>query len=408
VVQVLTIHAAKGLEWNNVAVANLIEGDFPSNRGGSGWIKFGELPYPLRGDCDALPVWNYQGLSSQPQAKNSVDDFKLAMKAHQLNEELRLMYVAVTRPKSALLLTGSYWKPGNKKPREVSRFLTAAIEKIKTEISEIESEVNPLEADSLVEQWPLDPLGERHRKALQSAAEQTLGALDALELHRAGLDFSNQIQADIDLLLAEQVERLANQDLVKLPVRVPASSFKDYVVSLEELLERLRRPVPAKPYKETRKGTLFHGWVEQYFGVPTNTDVTEIEDLIENFELSRWAKLKPVSVEQEIQFTVAKNTFICKLDAVFETDEGIEIIDWKTGEPPKDQNDLAEKSLQLALYRLAYSKFTGLSLDQISASFYYVAQNLEIQPTQLLDEEELLERWHEAIEKAIASARATN
>lgn len=404
VVQVLTIHAAKGLEWNNVAVANLIEGDFPSNRGGSGWIKFGELPYPLRGDHDALPVWNYQGLSSQPQAKSSVEDFKLAMKNHQLNEELRLMYVAVTRPKSSLLLTGSYWKPGNKKPREVSRFLGAALEKTKTEISAIESEVNPLEAVALVEQWPLDPLGEKHRKALQSASEQTLDAIERLELEKAGIDFSNQIQADIDLLLAEQAERLASQDVVKLPVRVPASSFKDYVVSIEELLERFRRPVPAKPYKETRKGTLFHGWVEQYFGVPTNNDVTEIEDLIENFEASRWAKLKPVSVEQEIQFTVAKNTFICKLDAVFETDGGIEIVDWKTGEPPKDEQDLADKSLQLALYRLAYSKFSGLSPDQISASFYYVSQNLEIRPNHLLDEKQLLERWHEAIEKASATA----
>ncbi|MEY4019834.1 MAG: hypothetical protein RLZZ590_1134, partial [Actinomycetota bacterium] len=55
VVQVLTIHAAKGLEWNNVAVANLIEGDFPGDGRGAGWLGFGRLPYPLRGDKDSLP-----------------------------------------------------------------------------------------------------------------------------------------------------------------------------------------------------------------------------------------------------------------------------------------------------------------------------------------------------------------
>jgi DNA helicase-2/ATP-dependent DNA helicase PcrA len=129
VVQVLTIHAAKGLEWDNVCVANLVEGDFPGDgKGGTGWLGTGRLPYPLRGDRASLPEWQYRGVDSQPAAKQSQEEFKRAAKAHQLLEEFRLIYVAVTRPKAELLLSGSYWKPGNKKPREASRFLLTALE----------------------------------------------------------------------------------------------------------------------------------------------------------------------------------------------------------------------------------------------------------------------------------------
>jgi len=50
VVQILTVHAAKGLEWDYVAVGNVNSVDFPDGKGTGGWMTAGELPYPLRGD----------------------------------------------------------------------------------------------------------------------------------------------------------------------------------------------------------------------------------------------------------------------------------------------------------------------------------------------------------------------
>ena len=50
-VQVLTVHAAKGLEWQVVAVAHLAGGTFPSTASRSSWLTDpGELPPLLRGD----------------------------------------------------------------------------------------------------------------------------------------------------------------------------------------------------------------------------------------------------------------------------------------------------------------------------------------------------------------------
>ena len=414
VVQVLTIHAAKGLEWDNVCVANLVEGDFPGDgKGSTGWLGLGRLPYPLRGDKDSLPEWKFRGVASQPEAKNSHEEFKAAAKSHQLLEELRLIYVAVTRPKAELLLTGSYWKPGNKKPRDASRFLRSALEidsLAHIQLPELQSEVNPLSEVQKFESWPLDPLGERHRSQVVAARDRTLSAIERQDELRLGLAFGDRVQTEIDLLLAERDEALSAANLVELPVRVPASRFKDFVSDLPALIERYRRPMPQKPYKQTRAGTLFHSWVEARFGAEHLADdldsfdnenkdlnMESIKTLQENFENSRWAKLEPLEIEREIQVTIEQNTFICKLDAVFETAKGVEIIDWKTGKKPKDGVDEQLRALQLALYRLAYSRFSGLPLEKIEASFYFVADDVEVKPMRLLDEAELLDLWRQSI-----------
>ena len=412
VVQVLTVHAAKGLEWDHVAVANLVDGDFPSTgRGSSGWLSTGQLPFPLRGDSDSLPIWNYKNHKAQPDVKKSIDDFKDEMRAHLLNEELRLMYVAVTRPKASLLLTGSYWKPGNKNPRKPSGFLISAAEKFGLDLPEQGSVTNPIEDVPLVEVWPLDPLGERQRADLETAARATLDAQQNLNDKILGILESDQIHSDLDLLLAEKDRALLQLDQASLPVRIPASSFKDYVSDFASVTARLKRPMPQPPYKQTRTGTLFHSWVESQFGAGAlsgqlldqkqsadsvafqEATPDEIETLKQNFLSSRFAKLTPIEIEREIQLTVAGNTFICKLDAVFETKDGVEIVDWKTGKAPKDRADQELKTLQLALYRLAYSRFTGIPQERIDVCFYFVSENREVRPEYVPNENELMELW---------------
>jgi DNA helicase-2/ATP-dependent DNA helicase PcrA len=88
---------------------------------------------------------------------------------------------------------------------------------------------------------------------------------------------------------------------------------------------------------------------------------------------------------------------ICKIDAVYAIDdERFEIVDWKTGKAPSGAQDLEEKQLQLALYRLAYARWKGIDPSQIDAVFYYVSDDAIIRPQRLFDETELLAAWRAA------------
>lgn len=138
-VQVSTVHAAKGLEWDVVAVAGLVEGWFPSARvGGSrclggdwivsapsdpGWITdVGALPGELRADREALPGLAWCGVNDLAGLRAAVDAFAERNAECGLAEERRLMYVATTRARHGLLVTAPVWTD-SAKPRVTSRFL---------------------------------------------------------------------------------------------------------------------------------------------------------------------------------------------------------------------------------------------------------------------------------------------
>ena len=88
---------------------------------------------------------------------------------------------------------------------------------------------------------------------------------------------------------------------------------------------------------------------------------------------------------------------ICKIDAIYEVEgsdgQRFEIVDWKTGKAPKDAADLELKQFQLALYRLAYARWSGVPEENIDAAFYFVAEDKVIRPERIYSESELEERW---------------
>jgi DNA helicase-2/ATP-dependent DNA helicase PcrA len=226
----------------------------------------------------------------------------------------------------------------------------------------------------------------------------------------------------LERLLAERAERQRGM-IAAPPTRVPASKFKDYVTDFDSTVRELSRPMPERPYRQTRLGTLFHAWVEHRSGLvgagpsadaalwdsdeeqpdPSSAsaaDDADLQTLREIFERSEWARLAPIAVEIEIDFAFgAGHIVICKLDAVYRREDRggrIEIVDWKTGRAPRTPAEREERMLQLALYRLAYHRRFGVPLDEIDVALYYVADDLIIRGDRVYSEEELVQRWSAA------------
>ncbi|PPI56326.1 ATP-dependent DNA helicase [Rathayibacter toxicus] len=399
-VQLLTIHGSKGLEWDLVAVPRLVEDELPSRpvEGFRGWLRLGALPYAFRGDAAELPDLPWKTCTTHKELVDAMKAFGDTLgRRHEL-EERRLAYVALTRARHHLLLSGSWWA-GQTQPRRPSTFLRDIAEAgtIPPPPEEPGHTENPHDQAPRTFRWPHDPLGSR-RDRVRAAAARVRAAEPAL-LGTWG--------NDITLLLAERAERLTRGTSLVLPTRIPASRFKDIVTTPDAVAAQLRRPMPERPYRQTRLGTTFHSWVENRFGVhgeaeavdtflderdtfgETTLEQEKLAALIETFERSEWADRRPEAVEIEIHLQVAGHMVICKLDAVYPTDDGFQIVDWKTGRAPQNATDLELKQFQLALYRLAFSRWRGVPLENVDAVFYFVADDLVLRPERFYSEREL-------------------
>ncbi len=404
-VQLLTIHGSKGLEWDVVVVPRLVVDELPAkSRDSSGWTAFGTLPYEFRGDVESLPVFDWVNAESRKDLLARHAEFTQGVKERYEREERRLAYVAVTRARHSLLLSGSFWSSQSGWRAPSPYLVELAVAGIIPELPEIPAgEDKPELGEETPMSWPEDPLGGR-RRVVERAADLVRSAKP---------DTVGAFQEDLELLLAERESLARAAESVELPHRIPASRFKDFVTDPARVASDIRRPMPERPYRATRLGTLFHSWVEGRSGATGSGDVidvlpgeldqenaaidgAELARLQATFERSEWASRKPVEVEREIHLPFDGHIVICKIDAVYEQDGRFQIVDWKTGKAPTSEEELAERQLQLALYRLAFARWKGIDPDGVDAVFYYVSDDRVIEPERIYDEDELLALWRTA------------
>ncbi|MGH3677086.1 MAG: ATP-dependent helicase, partial [Mycobacterium sp.] len=128
-VQILTVHAAKGLEWQVVAVPHLSGRVFPSTASTRTWLTdAADLPPLLRGDRATagpygVPVLDTSDVNDRKRLSDKISDHKRSLEARRVDEERRLLYVALTRAENTLLLSGHHWGASESKPRGPSAFL---------------------------------------------------------------------------------------------------------------------------------------------------------------------------------------------------------------------------------------------------------------------------------------------
>jgi DNA helicase-2/ATP-dependent DNA helicase PcrA len=408
-VKLMTVHKAKGLEWDVVAVPTLVDDVFPSGRGRTLWTRGAHvLPSALRGDCDDLPrLAGYDG--------KSLKAFKAACDEDEADEERRLAYVAFTRARRRLLVSGYCWAGSRVKPCQPSPYLEQlhALDAVVVDCwcdEPADDMTNPLHASGSEDVvWPeplvADVLARRRAAAeLVRDAMAQPGTADLLGADRSvraePADGPLEWEEEALLLLAEaRAERSGVRD-VPLPRRLTASQVVALAHDPDGLAASLARPMPVQPVRQARRGSRFHAWVESLYGTTSLLDAddlpgagdealddAELAELQARFVADGWADRRPVAVEQPFELVVGGRLVRGRIDAVYPGERGgYDVIDYKTGSVPRD---FAAASLQLSVYRIAWAELTGVDPAEVAAGFLYVRDGTVKRPDRLLSRDEL-------------------
>jgi DNA helicase-2/ATP-dependent DNA helicase PcrA len=408
-VKLMTVHAAKGLEWDIVAVPGLVEKVFPSDRARAAWTTAAHvLPFRCRGDADDLPrLGGYTTVD--------FDDFKAECRGDAADEERRLAYVAMTRARHELWLSSYAWSATRKTAVAVSPYIAevAALSSVVVDgwcDDPDPADINPLLVAGVADvAWPapLDPVATATRRAgadLVRAAQA--GKLALPSLSGAALTTAQRWQRDSDLLLDEVRRRRVRTIEVSVPARLTTSQIVALARDPDGFAASLARPMPARPAVQARRGSRFHRWVEQLYGaspliepddLPGASDAdlsdAELEALQATFLAGGWGERRPVAVEAPFEMVIGGRLVRGRIDAVYLNDAGTlyetyDVIDYKTGAIPTGA-ELDAASLQLSVYRLAWADLAGVDPAVVTAGFLYVASGTVKRPDRLLDRDEL-------------------
>jgi DNA helicase-2/ATP-dependent DNA helicase PcrA len=409
-VKLLTVHKAKGLEWEVVFLPMLAEGVFPSGRGRSRWVSSAkELPWPLRGDAATLPVvqtWSAKGL----------DAFRAQAIEHEQREERRLGYVALTRARRHVVASGHWWGPTQSRRRGPSAYLRTLAAGAAGEVPNVacwaaeppNTATNP--ALDVVREvpWPApgDPVtAQRQREAAELVAAARTRVHDGEAQPPQvddGLDTAECATVSRwDLELAQLLEEAhAASDPVR-EVELPGTLSTTRLMALQADPQRfaadLARPMPRKPSPAARFGTRFHAWVEAYAGqqrlleaddIPGAADAgigsdAALRSLCDAFRAGPYGARRPHQVEAPFSLVLAGQVVRGRIDAVYRDAQGWEVVDWKT-----NVGESADP-LQLAVYRLAWAELRDVPVEEVRAAFYYVRTGVVDRPVSLPGRAEL-------------------
>ncbi len=373
-VSLLTIHRAKGLEWDSVFVPDVVHNVFPS-----GARVFDDpqrkpyfLPYQLRFDVDHLPDLD---------APDAMD----RLRRRHRDGELRTAYVAVTRAKRRLVMTGGAWPASldvktQKSPSELLTLVKGLPDTAIVDWSE-DPGPRPVPVGAADRSEPPDPhFADGWRAELRRAWERTGSPHPAWDVRTA------PARRQLELML---------DDLPAGPTPPPAPPPTTSVTGLVTLASCPKRfywsevdPLPRRPAAWLRRGSETHRRIELHHqGVRTFDDIAPEsppsaeahgdDDRVDPFDVftaTRFAATKPRLTETPIELDLAGVRVRGRIDAVFEPEPGWwEIIDWKSGRRSHDPS----APVQLEAYAVAANRggVVGGAPERITAGFVYLGDS---------------------------------
>ncbi len=371
-VVLLTIHRAKGLEWDTVFLPALTTGVFPAASSAlddpAQLARF--VPYELRLE-PPIPI-ELEG-----------EDRRNALRRFHERQEWRAAYVGVTRARSRLYVSGSFWHGSAKRPRSPSPLLEAATTVPDLEIV-MRADAPGERPDSLSvvsnvgAPDPLFPDGWR------SALRRSLADPDLPATLGEGASYDAAVK-QIRLTLDDMP---APPPAAAEPPRVDTSVTG--LVALAQCPQRFYwseiDPLPRRPAAAMRRGVKVHRLIELHGR--GQMPLEELDDVLydlpegdrrahsgpDPYQVyldSRFAAMRPRFIEAPIDVRLSSGRVRGRIDAIYENeDRRWEIVDFKSGR----RKENASAVVQLEAYAVAAAE-GGLSPEPpaaITVTFAYL------------------------------------
>jgi len=373
-IKVMTVHAAKGLEFKYVFITNLVDKRFPTIRRGE------KIEVP-----DAL-------------VKEILQEGDM-----HIEEERRLFYVAITRAKAGIFFS---WAPdyGGKRKKKASQFLLEAnlvksgVGKTKKGQAEIFSKAKTGQKE--------EGRGQAENKLPAYFSYTQLAAFSncpyqyrfahILKVPRRSkytFSFGQTMHLTMQRLfmLINEKKGLGQGSLFK---EAGAKDSKEKInISFDEILEI---------YKES--------WIDDWYDSPEQKGEYRkkgSESLKNYFELYKKNWPAAISLEQGINLKIGGYRIFGKIDRIDDLGGGsIQIVDYKTGQPKTQDKISKEDKEQLLIYQLGVKQALDKKISNLQ--FYYLNNNSEVNFVGSKDDlEEIEEKIIKRI-RAIEEAAANN
>jgi len=358
-VNIMTVHTAKGLEFRQVLLPQMIEGRFPTRR---------------RGELLSLPE---ELIREEPPT----GDF-------HLQEERRLFYVAVTRARESLFFTSAIDYGGKMKHRP-SRFLTEAGLIAENLELPAEAQLDFLTGNRIVAQAEEASKNNRLQYSFSRLSTYTRCPYQYKLKYEIGLPVSGQAAFSFGQSIHTTLQRFyallkAKSMAIQGSLFVPTTT-EVVLPALEDLLRIYEQSFVSDWYQNQKQK-------DAYF--------QKGKEILRAFYQQNKEQLQaPLALEAAFGLNINGHLIKGRIDRLDRLPDGsLEIIDYKTGKG-KEKVEGEDKD-QLLLYQLAASSLPEYNnLGRVSRlTYYYLEANNQVS---FLGTEKEIEKLKDKIDQTI-------
>jgi DNA helicase-2/ATP-dependent DNA helicase PcrA len=374
-VTLITAHRAKGLEWDVVYLPAVVSGTFPSRLRAfdDPYSRPASLPFTSRLDSASLPVLDPDDLKSRRQA----------LRPRHQDQEWRTAYVAATRARHRLVVTGAYWY-GQKRPKDPSELfglvadLPGAVAYARCE----EAGDRPATAAPSGTGPAPDPhFPQGWAAALRRAVSEPGWAAAQAGDGPAYDDHVDQLSLTLDSLPEpdEGADSAAASTSVSGLVTYAGCPKRFFWSEIDRL--------PRRPAPWLKRGVELHRKIELHNRGVLALELAEDDtydfapdesmpatDAYSTFQESRFATDQPRWIE--VPFTLSGPIRIRgRIDAVYDRAGAWEVVDFKSGKHRADPS----RMVQLQAYAVAVDEgaLAGERPDSLAVTFAYFGDGLQ-------------------------------